>query len=114
MDILLVMKVIAAGLTAGFGVWGLVDPVGVARFSGISTAEKRGLGEIRALYGGAIFALAAYALITRVPATFTMLGLAFLAAGVARMVSIHRDGAGGRQVWLAAWVEIALGVILVA
>jgi hypothetical protein len=113
MEFWLILKVIAAAITAGFGVWGLVDPVSAARFGGVSATEKRGLGELRAIYGGVVFALAAYALITRVPPTFTMLGLAYLAAGVARMVSIHRDAAGGRRVWQTAWAEIGLGVILV-
>jgi len=113
MEFWLILKVIAAAITAGFGVWGLIDPVGVGRFGGVSATEKRGWGELRAIHGGVVFALAAYALITRVPSTFTMLGLAYLAAGVARMVSIHRDGASGRRTWGTALAEVSLGLILV-
>ena len=57
MNILLILKIIAALLTAATGLLALIRPTAVYGFTGLTASGARGISEIRAIFGGLFIAL---------------------------------------------------------
>ncbi|MCG8329633.1 MAG: DUF4345 family protein [Chitinophagales bacterium] len=82
---------IAALFTAFFGVLAMIKPQLVAKIASIAPKGKTGISEIRAVYGGWIFGLAAYALYSQSLDAYACLGFGWLGAAVLRITSIFID-----------------------
>ena len=108
-----VLQIIAALGTIATGVVSLVRPRSVRGFTGLLAEGGRGITEIRAVLGGFFVALGAVPLVINEPATYQMLGIAYLAVGVTRAVSMVIDKSVVRSNIISLVVEVVFGIILV-
>jgi uncharacterized membrane protein len=113
MNILLILKIIAALATAATGLLALVRPSAAYGFTGLSAAGARGVSEIRAVFGGLFIGLGLAPFFLGTIA-YTMLGIGYLAIAVARIFSMVFDKSYARSNWISLGIEIVLGAILVA
>jgi hypothetical protein len=111
--ILQVLQVIVTIGTILTGLFSLIKPTAITGFTGLQPVGGRGLTEIRAIVGGLFIALGAAPLILNDPVAYLMLGIAYLAIGLVRAVSIFLDKSAEPSNWISLAVEIVFGVILV-
>lgn len=111
MNILLVLKIIAALATAATGLLALIKPSAAYGFTGLSAAGARGITEIRAIFGGLFIGLGIVPLFLGTTA-YMMLGIVYLAIAVVRAVSIMFDKSYEQSNWISLGAEIILGVVL--
>ncbi len=112
MDILTVLKILAALATALTGALALVKPNAVYGFTGLEAVGARGISEIRSIFGGLFIALGAAPLFLGETA-YRMLGIGYLAIAVVRVFSIVADKSYARSNLISLGIELVLGVILV-
>jgi hypothetical protein len=112
MDILMVVKIIAALATTATGLLALVKPTAVYGFTGLQADGVRGISEIRAIFGGLFIALGVAPLFLGGVA-YQILGISYLVIGGARAFSIVFDKSYERSNLISLGAEIVLGVILV-
>jgi hypothetical protein len=113
MDVLVVLHIAAAILTAATGLLALVKPSAAFGFTGLTVDGPRGISEIRAVFGGLFIALGVSPLLLGNNA-YVMLGYAYLAIAIARFFSIIWDRSYARSNWISLGIEIVLGAILVS
>jgi hypothetical protein len=113
MSVLEILKAIAAIGTVATGLVSLLVPRRVQGFTGLRVEGGRGVTEIRAVLGGFFVALGAVPLITQEPATYWMLGVAYLAVGLVRLISMFVDRSVEQSNIISLAVELVFGVILV-
>ncbi len=112
MNLLFVLKIIAALATAATGLLALVKPTAVYGFTGLTANGVRGISEIRAVFGGLFIGLGIAPLFLGA-ATYQMLGIGYLAIAAARTFSILFDKSTAQSNLISLGIEIVLGVILV-
>ncbi len=112
MNILMVLKVIAALVTAATGMLALIKPDAAFGFIGLTANGVRGISEIRSIFGGLFIALGIVPLFLGSVA-YQMLGVAYLAIAVARAFSIVFDKSYAQSNIISLVIEIVLGAILV-
>lgn len=112
MDILMVLKMVAALATSVTGLLAFVKPAAAYGFIGLTANGARGVSEIRAIFGGLFIALGIVPFFLGVSA-FQMLGIGYLAIAVARAFSILFDKSYAQSNFISLVIEIVLGVILV-
>lgn len=108
-----ILKIIAAVGSIATGLYALVSPLKVSGFTGLELPGGRGITEVRAVFGGLFIALGAVALLVNASDTFLMLGVAYLAVGAVRAVSMFLDDSLVSSNFISLAVEIIFGVILV-
>jgi len=108
-----VLQIVAAVGTIATGFVSLFWPNAVRGFTGLSPEGGRGITEIRAVLGAFFVALGAAPLILNEPAAYHMLGIAYLAVGVTRAISMFVDKSVMQSNIISLVVEIIFGVILV-
>jgi hypothetical protein len=113
MTFLEILKIIVAVGTIATGLISLIRPRAVQGFTGLSAPGPRGITEIRAVLGGGFIGLGLAPLILGAPAAFQVLGVGYLAIGVARIAGIVLDRSYKRSNWISLAVEIVAGIILV-
>jgi hypothetical protein len=113
MELLQILKVIAAVATIATGLYSLMAPMAVRGFTGLEPTGGRGITEIRAVLGGFFIALGAAPLLLNIPATFVMLGIAYLGVAAVRAVSMFVDKSVMKSNIISLFTEVVLGVILV-
>jgi hypothetical protein len=111
--ILRILQIVAAVGTIVTGLVSLIRPRAVQGFIGLTAEGGRGVTEIRAVLGGFFVALGATPLILDAPAAYQMLGIAYLAVGAVRAVSMFVDKSVVQSNVISLVVEIIFGVILV-
>src|SRR4030042_3363779 len=112
MNILLMIKVIAALATAATGVLALVKPEAAYGFIGLTASSVRGVSEIRAIFGGLFIALGLVPLFFGATA-YRMLGIGYLAIAVVRLFSIFFDKSFAQSNWISLAIEVVFGIIFV-
>jgi len=112
MNVLSVLKIIAALATAATGVLALVKPDAVYGFTGLTASGVRGVSEIRAIFGGLFIALGIAPLFLGAPA-YRMLGIGYLAIAAARIFSMVFDRSFDNSNIISLAIEIVFGIILV-
>ena len=112
MNVLMVLKIIAAIATVMTGLLALVKPAAVQGFTGLKIDGARGVSEVRAIFGGLFIALGLMPLFFGGTA-YRMLGIAYLAIAVVRAFSVVFDKSYDRSNLYSLAIEIVLGVILV-
>ncbi len=110
--ILQYLQYLACILTIISGLFALFSPERAVSLTGLVPKGGRGLTEIRCLMGGLYIALGVSPFLLGGVA-FTMLGIAYLAIGLVRLVSIFVDKSGNQSTWMSLALELVLGVILV-
>ncbi|MBN1437883.1 MAG: DUF4345 family protein [Anaerolineales bacterium] len=113
MDILQILKIVAALATVATGLISLVKPRAIKGFTGLEATGPRGITEIRAVLGGLFIGLGLAPFILAVPQVYQMLGIAYLAIGAVRAVSMVLDRSVVQSNVISLAVEIVFGVILV-
>ncbi len=104
------MELIAAAITVGLGLLGLLAPGKAMRLVGIEADQPHGRLDVRATYGGLFLALGAFPLISGEPIAFQMLGVAWLAAGLARAIFTPIERVWGRENLAGIAIEVGLGL----
>jgi len=112
MNILTVLKVIAALATAATGLLALIKPDATYGFIGLAANGVRGVSEIRSIFGGLFIALGVVPLFLG-PLAYQMLGIAYLGIAAARAFSILFDKSYAQSNLISLVIEILLGAILV-
>lgn len=112
MDILLILKIVAAVATIATGLLALVKPSAAYGFIGLNPNGARGVSEIRAIFGGLFIALGASPLFLG-PVAYQMLGIGYLAIAAARAFSIVFDKSFAQSNIISLAIEVVLGVVLV-
>ncbi len=112
MDILMILKIVAAVATIATGLLSLVKPTAVYGFTGLSANGPRGISEIRSIFGGLFIGLGAAPLFLGNTAYVT-LGYAYLAIAIARLFSIMFDKSYAQSNWSSLAIEFVLGIILI-
>ena len=112
MNILNILKIIAAIATSATGVFALVKPSAIYGFTGLVAQGVRGISEIRAIFGGLFIALGIAPFIFG-PVGYQVLGLGYLAIAVVRLASIFIDKSYASSNWISLAIEIVLGIILI-
>jgi hypothetical protein len=114
MNTLQILKIGCAVATVAVGVISLVRPLSVTDFTGLQATGPRGITEIRAVLGALFIGLGlAPFLLKMAPAAFQAGGIAYLAVGIARMISMFIDRSAMQSNWISLAFEIVFGVILV-
>lgn len=111
-NILTILKIIAALATAATGVLALVKPDAAYGFIGLTASSVRGVSEVRAVFGGLFIALGLVPLFYGLTA-YRILGIGYLAIGFVRAFSIFFDKSFAQSNWISLAIEIVFGVILV-
>jgi len=111
-DILNILKIIAALGTIATGALALVKPQAVQGFTGLTIAGARGVSEVRAIFGGLFIALGLAPFFLGTTA-FHMLGWGYLGIAVVRLPSIFLDRSKEQSNIISLIIEIILGIILV-
>ncbi len=104
------MELIAAAVTVGLGLLGLLAPDRAMRLVGIEANRPHGGLDVRATYGGLFIALGAFPLLSGETVAFQMLGIAWLAAGLARIAFTPMDRVWTRENFGGIAVETGLGL----
>lgn len=112
MEILFVLKIIAALATAATGLLALVKPGAINSFTGLKANGARGVSEIRSIFGGLFVGLGVAPLFLGSVA-YQMLGISYLVIAAARAFSIVFDKSYERSNLISLGIEIALGVLLI-
>ncbi len=112
MDVIKILKIIAALATAATGLLALIKPNAAYGFTGLNAASVRGVSEMRAIFGGLFIALGIAPLFLHADA-YRMLGIGYLAIAAARIFSIVYDKSYAQSNWISLGIELVLGVILV-
>ncbi len=112
MNILMILKIIAALATAATGLLALVKPTAVYGFTGLVAEGARGISEIRAIFGGLFIALGIAPFIFG-EAAYSVLGFGYLAIAVVRLVSIFIDQSAASSNLISLAIEVVFGVILI-
>jgi hypothetical protein len=109
-------------LIFGFGVYGLLYPermMTVANFAPLKPSQPAGaLGEIRAVYGGQLIVMGAWAMFAgfrpqRHRGSILLIGLLWLGVSAGRLFGIYQDGAPSLPIWGYAAMELVFGAALV-
>lgn len=112
MDILAVLKIIAALGTVATGLLALVKPSAAYGFTGLSAGGPRGVSEMRSIFGGLFIGLGVAPFFLGATA-YPMLGIGYLAIALARLFSIFFDKSYDSSNWISLAIEIVFGIILV-
>lgn len=112
MNVLSILKMIAAAGTAITGVLALVKPDAIYGFTGLTITGVRGTSEIRAIFGGLFIALGVAPFFLG-PSAYRMLGIGYLAIAAVRIFSIFFDKSFESSNLISLAIEIVFGVILV-
>jgi hypothetical protein len=112
MNIMLVLKIIAALATALTGLLALIKPDAVYGFTGLTASGTRGVSEIRAIFGGLFIALGLAPLLLG-PVAYLMLGYGYLGIAAARFFSMLFDKSYAQSNIISLVIEIVFGAILV-
>ena len=92
----------------------MVKPTSVYEFTGLQATGPRGITEIRAVLGALFIGLGLAPFLLKMdPAAFRAGGIAYLAVGLVRLVSMFMDGSVMQSNWISLMFEIVFGVILV-
>ncbi len=114
MSVLQVLKIICAVLTIAVGAYSVIRPTAVYDFTGLQATGPRGITEIRAVLGALFIGLGLAPFLLKMdPAAFKAGGIAYLAVGLVRLVSMFADKSVMQSNWVSLGFEIVFGIILV-
>ena len=110
--ILQYLQFLACILTIIAGLFALFAPERAVSLSGLVPQGGRGRTEIRCVMGGLYVALGVSPFVLGGVA-FTMLGIAYLAIAIVRLISIFVDQSASSSNWGSFALELVLGLILI-
>lgn len=110
--ILQYLQYLACIITVIAGLFALFSPARAVALSGLVPQGGRGLTEIRCVMGALYIALGLVPFFLGEVA-FMVLGIAYLAIALVRLISIFIDKSGSTSNWGSFAMELLLGVLLV-
>lgn len=108
------LPVLAALITLGLGLLGLLAPGRIGPLVALAPTETRGRSEFRATYGGLLVAVALACLVLRSETAFLVAGLAWLGTAAGRAFSVFADGARAPFNLASIAFEAAVGFMFLA
>ena len=111
MNILSILKIVAALATVATGLLAFVKPDAVYGFTGLTAPGARGVTEVRAVFGGLFIALGLAPIWL---GQYQILGIGYLVIAVTRTISIILDKSYAQSNFISLAIEIVFGAILVA
>lgn len=112
MNLLAILKIVAALGTAATGLLALIKPTAVYGFTGLVAEGPRGISEIRAIFGALFIALGIAPFLFGATA-YRILGLGYLSIAGVRLISIFLDRSTASSNLISLAIEIVFGVILI-
>lgn len=103
-----------AGITMILGFMGFFFPKKAAEFTSLSWKSPEGFSEFRSTFGGLFIGLGAYPLLDGTYHSFFMIGFAWLATGIGRVISIFSDQCFTRKNWIAVVFEMSIGITMLS
>lgn len=103
-----------AVVTAALGCLGLLFPTTVSRVLGIRPKGSLGMSELRATYGGFFMCLGIGCLVTQSVPALSVVGAAWCAAALARLVSLAVDNSRSWQNLAGIGFEAVMGLSMLA
>jgi hypothetical protein len=103
---------IGAAITTILGGMGLFAPHAVSRFTGLQASTPTGFSEFRATYGGIFLALGISLFLVQEPILYKVIGAAWLAAALGRILSVFVDNANEPRNFQAIVFETSIGLLL--
>jgi hypothetical protein len=103
-----------AVVTVMLGCLGLLFPKAVGRVLGIEPDRPLGISEFRATHGGFFLCLGIGCLVAQSVQVFTVVGAAWCAAALARMMSYAVDGSRTVHNLAGVGVEAGIGLAMLA
>jgi hypothetical protein len=100
-------------LTILLGIYSMLKPHSLLRFTGLTSPTGRGVTEVRAVMGALLIGMGAAVLATGGEPGYWILGVTYLSVAAARVLSIFVDKSGNRSNWLSVGFELIMGVLLV-
>lgn len=109
------LNIMAALLTAGFGLFGFVAPRYTAAALDLApTQSTMGLSEMRASVGGLFVVAGLAAIWLNEPLGYAMIGFAFAGAALGRLISLVMDKPPVRKVLVFGGIEAVLAIFFLA
>ena len=102
-----------AALTFILGILALRMPERVSGFAGLRVNDATGRAEVRGTYGRFSITLGAVAIWVQHPGVFALIGSAWVAAAIGRVVSMLLDRIFKTFILVGATFEVAVGVMLI-
>jgi len=113
MNFLKILQLIAVSGTILTGLFSLALPKKIEGFTGLTARGGRGITEVRSILGGLFVGLGLGAFWLNTPEVYQLLGIAYLAIGAVRAVSMVVDRSTEQSNVISLIVEIVFGIILV-
>lgn len=111
----MILNVIAALLTIGFGLFGFLAPAWTAASLDLApTSSTMGLSEMRASVGGLFVVTGIAVLWLNNPMAYAMLGVVYAGATLGRFVSVVMDNPPLVKALIFGGIELVLAVWLIA
>lgn len=104
---------LGAAISVMAGMLGLLFPMRVSRVIGVSLPARLGVSEFRATYGGLFIGAGTAVLVIGSREAALVLGLAWLGAFAARLLSVAVDRSTSRENMAGLVVELVIGALLV-
>lgn len=108
------MDCIGAVITAAMGCLGLFLPARAAVLTGLTATTVEARAEFRGTLGVTFLFLGAMPLVSQDAKVFLTVGLAWLGAGLGRVISIVADGGNTGKNWGAVAYEAAIAALLIS
>lgn len=105
---------LGATVTTLVGCLGVLFPTAVSRVLGIEATGLPGISELRATYGGFFLCLGMGCLAAQSPPVFMVVGQAWCAAAVARLVSFAIDGSRSHRNVAGIVFEASVGLAMLS
>ncbi len=112
-----ILKIVAALLNIGFGLYSFFQPQFIADNSGFTLKGALGRAETRIAFGGYFIGMGLAALILNEQAAYQVVGAGWLTAGVIRVINLfieERSELISPKWWILLASEITVGLILLA
>ena len=101
-------------MTAALGCLGMLFPAAVSRLLGIQPTGPLGISELRATYGGFFLCLGIGCVGTQSATVFAVVGAAWCAAAVARLLSLAVDGSRSSRNAAGIVFEASVGLAMLS
>jgi hypothetical protein len=111
MDVMQVLKIVAAVGTIAAGATSILVPRSAESFTGLSAVGPRGTSEIRAVLGALFVGLGVAVLLFRSPDAYRTLGIGYAAIAAVRVASIVFDHASTSSNWISFVSEVAFAFV---
>ena len=106
-----ILQFIAIIATIAIGIFALIAPTKIEGFTGLKAVSKRGVAEIRAIFGGVFIGMGVATFLLDKTIAYPMFGIIYLAIGLVRVVTIFLDQSRESSNLISVATELIFGVL---